>query len=556
MSTYLAVPDAVGNSLGLSALVGSLPLLTFFIMLLAAKAPAYIAGLTSLVVALGVAIFGFGMPGDLALLSASQGAVYGLFPIVWIVVMALWFYQVTVVSGRFDDLRAIFDSIGRGDIRVQAMLIAFCFGGLLEALAGFGAPVAITATMILGLGLKPLKAATVCLIANTAPVAFGSIAIPITTAGNLTGLSPERIGAVVGHQAPLFAFVVPLLLMGIIDGKRGIVQAWPIALVTGASFAVAQWWCASHFSYQLTDVVAALVSLAAAVTLLRFWKPKGADDVRRDLDAPTHAEASDLTPARIWMAVMPYVLVVAVFGAAQLWKIGFDLPHLLASTDVKFGWPGLDGNIVNKTGKPISGTTYKLAWLSSPGTLMLFTGLLTAAIYSIFSGGGRFKLSMGNAIAEIGRCFYKMRFSALTIASVLALAYVMNFSGQTIAIGTFVAGLGAWFAFLSPVLGWMGTAVTGSDTSANALFATLQQTAATRSGLDPHLMVAANTSGGVVGKMISPQSLAIAATAVGMAGQEAKIFRAVVLWSVGMLLALCVLVYLQSNVLSGMLPTG
>ena len=555
MIAYTAVPDAVNGSLGLSALVGAIPLLTFFLMLLVAKTPAYLAGLTSLVVALGLAVFAFEMPAKLALLSATQGATYGLFPIVWIVVMALWFYQVTVLAGRFDDLRAIFDSIGGGDIRIQAMLIAFCFGGLLEALAGFGAPVAITATMILGLGLKPLKAATVCLIANTAPVAFGAIAIPITTAGNLTGLSAEHIGAVVGHQAPFFACVVPLFLMGIIDGARGIKQAWPAAIVTGVAFAIAQWWCSTHFSYELTDVVASLVGLAAAVTLLRFWKPKGADDVRRDLDAPARAESVGLTPSRIWMAVLPYLLVVVVFGAAQLWKIGVDVPSALKQTDLKFPWPGLDGELLNAKGEPLASTVYKLQWLSSPGTLLLITGLLTALIYSLRNGGGRFQLSMKDALAEIGRCFYTMRFSALTIASVLALAYVMNFSGQTIAIGAFVAGLGAWFAFLSPVLGWMGTAVTGSDTSANALFATLQQTAATNSGLDPNLMVAANTSGGVVGKMISPQSLAIAATAVGMSGQESKIFRSVVLWSLGMLVALCTLIYLQSDVLAGMLPT-
>ena len=225
MITYTATPDAVGDSLALSALVGSLPLLTFFAMLLIAKASAYVAGLASLVVSLVIAVVAFGMPTHLALLSATQGAVYGLVPIVWIVVMALWFYRVTVISGRFNDLRSIFDAIGGGDIRIQAMLIAFCFGGLLEALAGFGAPVAITATMVLALGLKPLKTAVVCLIANTAPVAFGAVAIPITTAGNLTGLDPAHIGAVVGHQAPFFARAVPFFLMMIIDGKRGLVQA-------------------------------------------------------------------------------------------------------------------------------------------------------------------------------------------------------------------------------------------------------------------------------------------------------------------------------------------
>ncbi|CAL8899511.1 L-lactate permease [Kocuria varians] len=556
MTTFTAVTDAVGGSIGLSALVGCLPLLTFFVMLLAFRASAYVAGLTSLVVALAVAILGFGMPTQLALLTATQGAVYGLFPIVWIVVMALWFYQVTVLSGRFEDLRTIFDTIGGGDLRIQAMLIAFCFGGLLEALAGFGAPVAITATMILALGLKPLKAATLVLIANTAPVAFGAIAIPITTAGTLTDLSPAHIGAVVGHQAPLFAFAVPFFLLLIVDGARGLKQAWPAALVVGGSFAITQWWCATHFSYELTDVVASLVGLAAAVVLMRFWRPKGADAVRADLGVEKPESAAVLTPGRVWMAVLPYVLVVVIFGVAKLWTAGVNVPKALAATDVKIPWPGLHGHLLNAKGEAISGTVYSFQWLSSPGTLLLITGLIVALVYSVFHHNGMFRLTMGNAIAEIGRCFWKMRFSGLTIMAVLALAYVMNFSGQTLAIGTFVAGLGAAFAFFSPVLGWVGTAVTGSDTSANALFANLQKTAALGSGLDPHLMTAANTTGGVVGKMISPQSLAIASTAVGMQGKESSIFRSVVPWSLGMLLVLCCLVFLQSNVLSWMLPAA
>lgn len=556
MTTFTAMTDAVGGSVGLSALVGCIPLLTFFVMLLAFKTSAHVAGLTALGAALLVAIFGFNMPAQLAALSATQGAVYGLFPIVWIVVMALWFYQVTVLSGRFEDLRTIFDTIGGGDLRIQAMLIAFCFGGLLEALAGFGAPVAITATMILALGLKPLKTATVVLIANTAPVAFGAIAIPITTAGVLTGLDPAHIGAVVGHQAPFFALVVPFFLLMIVDGVRGLKQAWPAALAVGGTFAIAQWWCATHFSYELTDVVASLAGLAAAVILMRFWKPKGTEEVRADLGIERPQSVEGLTPVRAWMAVLPYILVVVVFGIAKLWTWGVNVPQALAATDIKIPWPGLHGHLLNSAGEPISGSVYNFQWLSSPGTLLLISGLLVAIIYSVFNHHGRFKLTVGNAIAEIGRSAWKMRFSALTIASVLALAYVMNFSGQTISIGTFVAGLGAAFAFFSPVLGWVGTAVTGSDTSANALFANLQKTAALESGLDPYLMTAANTSGGVVGKMISPQSLAIAATAVSMQGQESKIFRSVIPWSIGMLIVLCGLVFLQSNVLAWMLPAA
>lgn len=554
MNTYNAQVDAVGGSLGLSALIGLLPLVAFFVCLVGLKRSAWLSGMIALVTALVVAVLGFGMPADLAVLSASQGAAFGLFPIVWIVVMALWFYQVTVAAGRFEDMRAIFDTIGGGDVRIQAILIAFCFGGLLEALAGFGAPVAITATMILAIGLKPLKTAAVVLIANTAPVAFGAVAIPITTAGRLTGIDPAHIGAIVGHQAPLFALVVPAFLLLIIDGARGLREAWPAALTIGAAFAIAQWWTSTHFSYELTDVVAALVALGAAVLLLRFWRPRGAMAAKERLEIEHVETASELTFGRVWMAVLPYILVVIVFGIAKLWTLGVNIPAALAATDIKIPWPGLDGRLVNAAGEPVSSTVYSFQWLSSPGTLLLITGLLVTVIYTVFTHSGRFPMTVGKGLREIGACFYKMRFSALTIVMVLALAYVMNFSGQTLAIGTAVAGLGAAFAFFSPVLGWVGTAVTGSDTSANALFSNLQQTAAEGAGLDPALMVASNTTGGVVGKMISPQSLAIAATSVGLPGKESEIFKKVLPWSVGMLLVLCCLVFLQSNVLSWMLP--
>lgn len=554
MNTFTAQVDAVGGSLWLSALVGLIPLIVFFACLVGLKFSAWLSGLIALAAALVAAVIGFGMPVDLALLSATQGAAFGLFPIVWIVVMALWFYQVTVAAGRFEDMRSIFDTIGGGDVRIQAILIAFCFGGLLEALAGFGAPVAITATMIMAIGLKPLKTATVVLIANTAPVAFGAVAIPITTAGRLTGIDSAHIGAIVGHQAPLFAVVVPLFLLFLIDGMRGVRDAWPAALVIGASFALAQWWTSTHFSYELTDVVAALASLAAAVIMLRFWRPRGAMEAEQRLGIEHVDTVSELTPGRVWMAVLPYILVVVVFGIAKLWTVGVDVPKALAATDIKIPWPGLDGRLVNAAGEPVSSTVYNFQWLSSPGTLLLITGLLVTVIYTLFTSGGRFPMTIGKGLREIVSCMYKMRFSALTIIAVLALAYVMNFSGQTLAIGSFVAGLGAAFAFFSPVLGWVGTAVTGSDTSANALFSNLQQTAAEGAGLDPALMVASNTTGGVVGKMISPQSLAIAATAVGLPGKESEIFKKVLPWSVGMLLVLCTLVFLQSNVLAWMLP--
>jgi len=529
-------------------------------MLAVVKVKAHYAGLSSLLVAIIVAIFGWQMPVGLAINSGVMGVVFGAFPIVWIVVMAIWLYQVTVVSGRFEDLRRVFDVIGGGDVRIQTVLIAFCFGGLLEALAGFGAPVAITATMLLALGLSPLRAASAVLIANTAPVAFGAVAIPITTAGALTGIPAAEIGATVGHQSPVLALFVPTVLVLVIAGWRSMRQTLPVTLVIGISFAIAQWLCATYFSYELTDIVASLVGLGVAVLFLQVWKPKGADEAReRILTAEALAKPVDanrnLRPGATWMALFPYVLVILIFGVAKLWRLGVDIPAALAATDVKFGWPGLHGNIVDGNGEAVSSTIYNFNWLSTPGTLLLITGLIVAIVYSKFDDGGKYPIAVGNAIAEIGRTVYNMRFAALTILSVLGLAYVMNLSGQTITIGTWMAGAGGAFAFLSPILGWIGTAVTGSDTSANALFAKLQQTAGVNAGIDPTLLVAANTSGGVVGKLISPQNLAIAATAVKMEGQESVILKKVAGWSVGMLLVLCVLIYLQSTpVLSWMLP--
>jgi lactate permease len=578
---FTPTTDPVLNSVAWSAIVGLLPLLTFFILLAVVKTKAHVAGAFALLAALVVGIAAFHMPAGLAVLSATQGGVFGAFPVLWIVVMAVWLYQVTVLSGRFEDLRRVFDVIGGGDVRLQAVLVAFCFGGLLEALAGFGAPVAITATMLLALGLPPLRAAAAVLVANTAPVAFGAMAIPITTAAGLTGLHATDIASIVGRQAPLLATFVPLILLFIIDGRRGLKDCWPAALVVGGSFAVAQFLCSNFFSYELTDILASLVGLGAAVVFFRLWKPKGSAAARERLGVAADAVAGGtaarsrgsqdagtagvvtaeratdggLTPMRTWLALFPYFLVIVVFGIAKLWKLGIDLPAFLASTDIKVPWPILHDALVNAEGKPVSSTVYSFQWLSSPGTLLLITGLLVALVYSKYDDGGRFRLSIGDAVQEIGRTIFKMRWAGLTIITVLALAYVMNNSGQTVSIGTWLAGTGSFFAFLSPVLGWLGTAVTGSDTSANALFAKLQQTAGLKAGIDPNLLVAANTSGGVVGKLISPQNLAIAASAVNLDGQESVILRKVVGWSVALLLVLCTLAFLQSTpVLGWMLP--
>ena len=526
------------------------------------KAKAHVAAIVALAASVLVACLAFQMPLDLSLASATQGAAYGAFPIVFIILSAVWLYDMTVKSGRADDLRAFFDEVGSGDIRVQATMITFCFGGLLEAVAGFGSPVAITATMLVTLGIKPKKAALAALIANTAPVAYCSAGLPITTAASmvsggdaaLTSSTAEHVGAIVGCQAPLCGFIVPFLILIILDGKRGLRDCWLPALVMGLSFGLTQWWCSNHFVFELTDIIATLVSLGCIVLFMRFWKPRGVDEVRERFGlAPfneTEAE-SKLNGDRIFMALLPYFMLAAVIAFCKL-----VIPQLLAVGTFKIPWPLISGGALSNYAGADPGTTFTLNLLTTPGTMILASCIISSIIYSLHTEGGRYKMTMGVAFKQFGASAFTMRYSALTIVCVLALAYVMNFSGQTMSIGTFLAGSDAAFAFISPVIGWVGTAVTGSDTSANALFASLQYTAATSNpffaNVTPDLFLAANTMGGVMGKMISPQSLAIAALVTKV--HESDIMKSILPWSMGMLLGLCVLVFLQSGPLMFLLP--
>ncbi len=548
--------DPVNGSLALSSIFAALPLLTVFILLGVLKLKAQWASLSALAVAIGVAVLVYSMPVGMALAAASEGAVFGLFPIMWIVVNAIWVYNMTVTTGHFDVLRRSFGKVS-DDQRIQAIIIAFCFGALLEALAGFGTPVAISSVMLMALGFNPIKAAVVSLVANTAPVAFGAIAVPITTLATITGIPASELGAMVGRQTPILALFVPLVLVFIVDGRRGVKQMWLPAIVCGSAFAVGQFLASNYFSVELTDIVAALVAAGAVVLLLRVWSPSyelTAERMDEEEAQSRVAEASGNASSRraaaggtgtatkapladsgaeVFKAYAPYLAIIVIFSVAQ---IAFVKETLSAGTAV-FPWPGLD--IVNPdTGEAPSATTFTFAWLPSAGTLLLLSGLVTMLVL---------KVSPAAAVKAYAGTLDQLKWAILTVASVLALAYVMNLSGQTITIGMWIAGTGTFFAFLSPVLGWLGVAVTGSDTSSNALFGTLQVTAAQAAGLDPTLMASANTSGGVLGKMISPQNLAIAAAATGLAGREGDLFRKVLGWSLGFLLLMCVLVYLQST---------
>jgi lactate permease len=530
----------VAGSLGWSALIATLPLLTVFVLLGVVRTKAYVAALAGLVVALLIGIVVYGMPVVQALSGAVQGAVFGLFPIMWIVVNALWIYRMTVLTRHFDVLRRSFGQVS-DDRRIQGLIVAFCFGALMEALAGFGAPVAISAVMLVALGFSPVKAAVVSLVANTAPVAFGAMATPVITLAQVTGLPLDVVSSVVGRQTPVLALFVPLLLVIIIDGRRGLRETWVPALICGVAFAIAQFAVSNFVAPELADIAASLVSAGALVLTIRSrvrvsTTTTGSSD--RDADSTVDSD-TDSRPEVI-RAYAPYGIIIVIFAIGQIPFV----KALLVKATWAFHWPLLDVRAAN--GKPVSANNFSIPWLSAGGTLVLIAGIVTAAVL---------RISARDALAEWARTVHELRFAILTVTGVLALAYVMNLSGQTTSIGLFIAGAGAALAFLSPVLGWFGVAVTGSDTSANALFGALQVTAANKTGLAPQLLAAANSSGGVLGKMISPQNLTIACVAAQLPGQEGSLLRKVLPWSVGLLLVMCVLVVLQSSVVLGwMLP--
>jgi lactate permease len=575
--------DPVGGSLFLSALCGALPLIVLFVLLGGLRVQAWLAGLISLGVALVVAILGFGMPVGQALLAGTQGAAFGFFPILWIVINAIWVYNLTVASGHFDVLRRSFERVSP-DQRIQAIIIAFCFGALLEALAGFGTPVAITVVMLVSLGFRPLKAAVVSLLANTAPVAFGALATPIVTlatvasgASNDPRLTIDTIGSMVGRQTPLLALIVPLFLVIAVDGARGARQTWPAAVTAGVAFGGSQFVASNFISVQLADIFASLVSAAAVVVLTRVWSPSheltaeaaevdtaetattgalhrepsgagagvGGAGGTAETDAAAVSRAAGPVPdnrTEVVKAYLPYIVIIILFSVTNITAVKEFLGKKPFA--FSFSWPGL--HVLNTAGDPVSTTTFALNWLPAAGTLMIIAGIITSLILQI---------SPARMLSTYTGTYYELRWAIATVMAVLALAYVMNLSGQTSSLGAWLAGAGGAFAVLSPILGWIGVGVTGSDTSANALFGGLQVQTATKAGLDPLLMAAANSSGGVMGKMISPQNLAIAAAAVGMAGREGDIFRKVIGWSLLLLVLTCVLVFLQSTpVLSWMIP--
>jgi lactate permease len=555
---YQQVYDPVGGSLGLSSIFAVIPLVVLFVLLGGLRMAAHWAGLIALAAAILVAIIVYKMPVGQTFDSAAEGATFGLFPIMWIVINAVWIFRMTERTGHFKVLQRSFGAIS-DDQRVQAVIIAFAFGALLEALAGFGTPVAICSVMLVALGFRPVKAVALALVADTAPVAFGAIAIPITTLAGVTGLPQQDLGSMVGRQTPFLALILPLIMVSMVDGIRGLRETWPVALLGGAAFAVGQFVSSNYISIGLADVIASLLSVGVMVLFLRIWQP---NRIQRGEPVtggrPAVAGGSTHDPVLeedilrrqgggrdsrgdVVAAYMPYAIIIAVFVIAN-WVN--PVKDFLGKATKSFDWPGL--HVLTAKGTAPKSLTFKFDWLAAAGTMLLIAGLLTMLALRI-----RPRIALASYVSALNQ----LKWAILTVATVLALAYVMNLSGQTITLGSWVAGVGSAFAFFSPMIGWLGTSITGSDTSSNSLFGALQVTAAGKAHLSPVLMAASNSSGGVLGKMISPQNLAIGCAAVGLAGKEGDLFRVVLKWSVILMLMMCVLAYLQStSLLSWMVP--
>lgn len=536
--TWKQVIDPFGN-ITLSVLVAALPILFIFWALIIQKMKGYQASLVATGIAMLLATLVYGMPVKLAFLSAIHGALYGLFPICWLVVMAVFLFNITVKSGQFEIIKHFLGSI-TADRRLQALLIAFSFGSFLEGTAGFGAPVAITAAMLVGLGFNPLYASGICLIANTAPVAFGSIGIPITVASQVSGIPELPISQMVGRTLPILSVMLPFYLVSIMAGITKALEIWPAVVVSGVSFALLQYVSSNFLGPALPDVIAGLGSIICLITFLRFWKPR---TIWRFNNEPAAVNSSSVsyTGGQTIRAWSPFLVLTILIIA---WGIQPIKDALNATGMGQFEFPGLHNAILGNDGNPIP-KLVKINYLSAAGTAILIAALLAIPLVG---------LTYRQGINVFGDTLNQLTFPILTVAAVLAFAYVVNDSGITLTLANVLAHTGFLFPFFAPILGWLGVFITGSDTSANALFSKLQLATAQSIGVDPVVTVAANVSGGVVGKMISPQSIAVAAAAGNLVGKESQLFRFTVKHSFIMLIFICLLTLAQAYVLKWLIP--
>jgi lactate permease len=535
---WTQVIDPFGN-LALSALVAALPIFLIFWALIIRKMKGYQASLLSSGLALLIAISVYRIPLPLALASFANGALYGLFPICWIIISAVFLFNITVRSGQFEIIKQFMASV-TSDRRIQALLIAFSFGAFLEGTAGFGAPVAITAAMLVALGFNPLYAAGLCLIANTAPVAFGSIGIPITVASQVTGIPEMAISQMVGRTLPLLSLLLPFYLVVLMAGLKRSMEVMPAILVAGLSFSFLQWLSSNFLGPSLPDVFAGLGSIIAMLLLLRFWQPKNTWRFSNE-PPPVIDKGPGHSAGQITRAWSPFILLTIMVIA---WGLPPVKTLLTAVGQLQFDVP-LVHNMIRDTRGNLLPQVYKFNYLSASGT-----AIFIAAILSVPLVGLTWKEGLNSFLATLTQ----LKYPVITVASVLGFAYLVNASAITITIAAALANTGFLFPFFAPVLGWLGVFITGSDTSANALFGKLQYETAGSIGVDPVVTVAANVSGGVVGKMISPQSIAIAAAAGGLVGRESALFRFTVKHSFIMLMLISCMVMAQAYVFKWLIP--
>lgn len=567
MQHWQQIYDPMGN-IWLSSAIALIPIIFFFLALAVFRLKGSVAGTITVILALLVALFLYQMPVTLALSSAIYGFFYGLWPIAWIIIGAVFLYKVTVKTGQFDIIRSSILSLTQ-DQRLQMLLVGFAFGTFLEGAAGFGAPVAITAALLVGLGFKPLYAAGLCLIVNTAPVAFGAMGIPIIVAGQVSGVDTMAISQMVGRQLPFIVPIVLVWIMAIMDGWRGVRETFPAIVVGGGSFAIAQFLTSNYIGPELPDITAAIASLVSLTLLFKVWQPKHIFRFENQVDGKnqmgdTKSVSAPLptthySPAQIIKAWMPFAILTAI---VSLWSIKPFKDLFVKGKDGHPDGPLVDmvmsinvpylHNAVQKMPPVVTKITdyaaiYKFDWFSATGT-----AIMLAAIISIVM----LKMRPKEALSTFGETIKELRTPIYSIGMVLAFAFIANYSGLSATLALALAHTGKAFTFFSPFLGWLGVFLTGSDTSANALFAALQATTARQIGVPEVLLVAANTSGGVTGKMISPQSIAIACAATGLVGKESDLFRFTVKHSIIFTIMIGVLITLQAYVVPWMIPHG
>lgn len=546
------------ESIWLSAFVAFLPILLFFVSLVVFKLKGHTAGFLTVVCAAIIAVVAFNMPIDAMAWSFVYGALYGFWPIAWIIIAAIFLYKLTVKSGYFDILRESIIAI-TPDQRLQVILIGFCFGAFLEGAIGFGGPVAITAALLVGLGLRPLYAAGLCMIANTAPVAFGAVGIPITAMAGAVHVDAIKISAMAGHMLPPLSLFVPFFLVFLMNGFKGVKETWPACFVAGGSFAIVQFITATQFGPELPDIASAVVSIACMAVFLRFWKPKNVFKFDEEVGNSAKIEVKKHSTQEIVLAWMPFVILIGIIviwtqpwfkdlfvGAGE--KLSDETiateAGILSALVLKFSFSSLAEFAQHA---PVSvASVFKVPLINTVGTSILIVALITMVML---------KVKVSTAVRTFGETLNEMKFAILTISLVVGFAYISNYSGISATIAQALAQTGNAFAFFSPIVGWIGVFLTGSDTSSNLLFGSLQQLTARELGIPEVLFLAANSVGGVVGKMISPQSIAIACAAVGLVGKESDLFKYTVKYSILLVIGVGIFTYLIAFHLTWIIPS-